>query len=71
MSNHKTAMTIERGSLELQSKGERIKFVFVANGEKLGELRISAASVDFKARNKQKYTRWSISKFVQLLEENA
>jgi hypothetical protein len=64
-------MTIERGSVDLQSKGEKIKFVFSADGEKLGELYISAASVEFKAKNKQKLKKWSITQFVKLLEENS
>ena len=70
MANHKTMMRIERGSVDLQSKGEKIVFVFAADGEKLGELSISAATVGFKARNKQKTKKWSISQFVKLLEEN-
>jgi len=70
MANHETRMTIERGSIDLQTKGERIKFLFKADGEKLGELKISAASVTFEARNKQKSTTWSITQFVKPLEEN-
>lgn len=63
-------MRIERGSVDLQSKGEQIRFLFSADGEKLGELYITAASVGFKAKNKQKVKKWSISQFVKLLEEN-
>lgn len=71
MANHETRMTIERGSIDLQTKGERIKFLFKADGEKLGELTISAASVTFKARNKQKVKVWSVTQFVKMLEENS
>lgn len=68
MANHKTMMKIERGSVDLQSKGERIKFIFSADGEKLGEFFISAATVAFKAKNKQKVKKWSITQFVKILE---
>lgn len=63
-------MRIERGSVDLQSKGERIKFIFSADGDKLGEFYISAATVAFKPKNKQKLKKWSITQFVRLLEEN-
>lgn len=71
MAHHKTSMCIERGSVDLQSKGEKIRFVFSADGEKLGEIHISAATVAFKPRNKHKLKKWSITQFVRLLEEIA
>jgi hypothetical protein len=69
MAQHKTSMKIERGSVDLQSKGERIKFVFSADDEKLGELHVSAATVAFKPRGKHKMKKWSITQFVKLLED--
>ncbi len=71
MANHRTTMQIERGSVDLQSKGERIKFIFRADDEKLGEFSISAAAVTFKGKNKQKMKKWSITRFVKMLEENS
>ena len=71
MANHRTTMRIERGSVDLQSKGERIKFMFSADGEKLGEFYISAATVAFKPKNKHKPKKWSITQFVKMLEENS
>ncbi len=63
-------MTIVRGSIDLQSKGEQIMFAFAADGEKLGELYISAGSVLFRPKHKRKAIKWSITQFVKLLEEH-
>ena len=71
MANHRTEMRIERGTVDLHSKGERIRFIFSADGDKLGELHISAATVAFKGRNKQKPKKWTVTQFVKLLEENS
>jgi hypothetical protein len=71
MAIHKTTMTIEHGSIELQKASEKVKFVLSADGEKLGELTILAASVQFKGRMQRTPKKWSMSQFVKLLEDNA
>jgi hypothetical protein len=71
MAIHKTTMTIEHGSIELQKAGEKINFILHADGEKLGELTILAASVQFKGRMQRSPKKWSMSQFVKLLEDNS
>lgn len=71
MATHKTTMTIERGSIELQKAGGKINFILHADGEKLGELTILAASVQFKGRMQRSPKKWSMSQFVKLLEDNS
>ncbi|MFN6128682.1 MAG: hypothetical protein ACK6DC_20185 [Planctomycetota bacterium] len=68
---HKTTMTIEHGSIELQKASEKVKFVLRADGEKIGELTILAASVQFKGRNQRSSKKWSMTQFVKLLEDNS
>ena len=70
MADHETMVTIEHGSIELQKKGTQIKFVFRADGDKLGELSISAGGVAFKGRHHKKETKWSSTRFIRILEEN-
>ncbi|MFN9851461.1 MAG: hypothetical protein ACK57P_06575 [Planctomycetota bacterium] len=71
MPQHKTTMTIEHGSIELQKASEKVKFVLRADGEKIGELTILAASVQFKGRNQRSSKKWSMTQFVKLLEDNS
>lgn len=64
-------MTIVHGKIELQKASEKVKFILRADGEKLGEFFVLAASVQFKGRNQRTAKKWSISQFVKLLEENS
>lgn len=70
MADHQTTMTIEHGSILLQKAGEKVKFELRADGEKLGELTILAASVQFRGRNQRTAKKWSMTQFAKLLEDN-
>jgi len=51
-------------------KSKGIEIELSANGDPLGELQIFGAHVYFRAHRKQKWSHWSFSAFVKLLEDN-
>ena len=70
MAKHQATMTIEHGELVLKKQSAVVNFELRADGQKLGELEISSASVTFRRYNRI-VGRWRFSRFVRMLEENA
>lgn len=70
MAKQWATMTIEHGELTLKRRSAVVNFELRADGQKLGELEISSASVTFKRYNRM-VGRWRFSRFVKVLEDNA
>lgn len=51
-------------------KNKGIEIEFRANDEPLGFLNIMGAHVYFRGARRQKFTEWSFSEFVKMLDEN-
>ena len=51
-------------------KDKGIEIELSANDTALGQLQISGAHVYFKAAHQRKWSHWSFSEFVKLMEDN-
>lgn len=45
-----------------------VTFFVQRDGEKLGELKISKGTIDWKPKNKQRSIKWSWDKFAEMME---
>jgi hypothetical protein len=69
VAKHQATMKIEHGELTLRKRSAVVNFELRADGQKLGELEISGASVTFKRFNRI-VGRWRFSRFIKMLEDN-